>query len=65
MSLELSNRSPQVTLRKTSAALKAVWELFEAGLEIGDPGAQGGGGVPVEAGVQLLLTCHGTDQEAR
>ena len=65
LSLELSNRSPQVTLRKTSAALKAVWELFEAGLEFGDPGAQGGGGVLVEAGVQLLLTCHGTDQEAR
>lgn len=54
-----------MTLRKTSAALKAVWELFEAGLEFGDPGAQGGGGVLVEAGVQLLLTCHGTDQEAR
>ena len=54
-----------MTLRKTSAALKAVWELFEAGHEIGDPGAQGGEGALVEADVQLLLTCHGTDQEVR
>merc|ERR1719510_84805 len=65
LSLELSNRSPRVTLRTTSAALKAVLELSEAGHEVGEPGGQGGEGVLVVAVGQLLLTYRGTDPEVR
>lgn len=54
-----------MTLRRTSAALKAVLELFEAGHEVGEPGGQGGEGVLVVAVGQLLLTYRGTDPEVR